>query len=86
NNNYVRKQLEVDFVCNLGYERYYIQSALNIDNIEKREQEERPLFNIKDSFRKVIIVKNNIKKWKDDNGVLFLGIKEFLLNPDSLKA
>ncbi|MDD7735431.1 MAG: hypothetical protein PT941_01455, partial [Bacillales bacterium] len=54
NNNYVRKQLEVDFVCNLGYERYYIQSALNIDNIEKREQEERPLFNIKDSFRKVI--------------------------------
>ena len=86
NNNYVRKQLEVDFVCNLGYERYYIQSALNIDNIEKREQEERPLFNINDSFRKVIIVKNNIKKWKDDNGVLFLGIKEFLLNPDSLKA
>lgn len=86
NNNYVRKQIEVDFVCNLGYERYYIQSALNIDSIKKRNQEERPLIKIDDSFRKIIIVKNNIKKWKDDNGVLFLGLKEFLLNPDSIKA
>lgn len=86
NNNYIRKQKEVDFVCNLGYERYYIQSALNIDNIKKRNQEERPLIKIDDSFRKIIIVKNNIKKWKDDNGVLFLGLKEFLLNPDSIKA
>lgn len=86
NNNYVRKQIEVDFVCNLGYERYYIQSALNIDSIKKRDQEERPLIKIDDSFRKIIIVKNNIKKWKDDNGVLFLGLKEFLLNPDSIKA
>ncbi len=86
NNNYVRKQIEVDFVCNLGYERYYIQSALNIDSINKRVQEERPLIKIDDSFRKIIIVKNNIKKWKDDNGVLFLGLKEFLLNPDSIKA
>ena len=86
NNNYVRKQLEVDFVCNLGYERYYIQSALNIDDIKKRDQEERPLIKIDDSFRKIIIVKNNIKKWKDDNGMLFLGLKEFLLNPDSIKA
>lgn len=86
NNNYVRKQIEVDFVCNLGYERYYIQSALNIDSIKKRNQEERPLIKIDDSFRKIIIVKNNIKKWKDDNGVLFLGLKEFLLNPDSIKT
>lgn len=86
NNNYVRKQIEVDFVCNLGYERYYIQSALNVDSIKKRNQEERPLIKIDDSFRKIIIVKNNIKKWKDDNGVLFLGLKEFLLNPDSIKT
>ena len=71
NNNYVRKQLEVDFICNLGYERYYIQSALNIDSIEKREQEEKSLININDSFKKIIIVRNNIKKWKDDKGVLF---------------
>ena len=86
NNNYVRKNLEVDFVCNLGYERYYIQSALTIDDIGKREQEERALLNINDSFRKIIIVRNNIKKWKDDNGTLFLGLKEFLTNPDSIKS
>ena len=86
NNNYVRKQTVVDFVCNLGYERYYIQSALNIDDSDKREQEERPLINISDSFRKIIIVKNNIKKRKDDNGVLFLGLKEFLLDPESIKT
>lgn len=85
NNNYVRKQLEVDFICNLGYERYYIQSALNIDSIEKREQEEKSLININDSFKKIIIVRNNIKKWKDDKGVLFLGLKDFLTNPDSIK-
>ena len=86
NNNYVRKNLEVDFVCNLGYERYYIQSALTIDDIDKREQEERSLLNINDSFRKIIIVRNNIKKWKDDNGTLFLGLKEFLTDPDSIKS
>lgn len=85
NNNYVRKQLEVDFICNLGYERYYIQSALNIDSVEKREQEEKSLININDSFKKIIIVRNNIKKWKDDKGVLFLGLKDFLTNPDSIK-
>ena len=86
NNNYVRKQLEVDFVCNLGYERYYIQSALNIDSIEKRQQEEKPLVNIDDSFRKIIIVRNNIKKWKDEKGVLILGLKEFLMDPESMKS
>ena len=85
NNNYVRKQLEVDFICNLGYERYYIQSALNIDSIEKREQEEKSLININDRFKKIIIVSNNIKKWKDDKGVLFLGLKDFLTNSDSIK-
>lgn len=86
NSNYVRKNLEVDFVCNLGYERYYIQSALSIDDTEKREQEERSLLKINDSFRKIIIVRNNIKKWMDDNGTLFLSLKEFLTNPDSIKS
>ena len=86
NNNYVRKQIEVDFVCNLGYERYYIQSALNVGSREKREQEEKSLVNIKDSFQKIVIVRDNIKKWKDENGVLFLGLKEFLLNPDSINS
>lgn len=86
NNNYVRKNLEVDFVCNLGYERYYIQSALTIDEKRKREQEEKSLLHIKDSFKKIIVVRNNIKKWKDDKGTLFLGLKEFLIDPDSIKS
>ena len=86
NGNYVRKNLEVDFVCNLGYQRYYIQSALAIDDAEKKRQEEKSLLNIHDSFRKIIIVRNNIKKWMDDNGTLFLSLKEFLINPDSMKA
>lgn len=86
NSNYVRKKLEVDFVCNLGYERYYIQSALSIDDTEKREQEEKSLLKINDSFRKIIIVRNNIKKWMDGNGTLFLSLKEFLTNPDSIKS
>ena len=85
NGNYVRKNLEVDFVCNLGYQRYYIQSALAIDDAEKKRQEEKSLLNIHDSFRKIIIVRNNIKKWMDDNGTLFLSLKEFLINPDSMK-
>lgn len=86
NNNYVRKNLEVDFVCNLGYERYYIQSALTIDEKGKREQEEKSLLHINDGFKKIIVVRNNIKKWKDDKGTLFLGLKEFLANPDSIKS
>lgn len=86
NNNYVRKNLEVDFVCNLGYERYYIQSALTIDEKGKREQEEKSLLHINDSFKKIIVVRNNIKKWKDDKGTLFLSLKEFLTNPDSIKS
>lgn len=86
NNNYVQKQLEVDFVCNLGYERIYIQSSLNIDDISKKEKEKKSLIKINDSFRKVIIVKNNIKKWKDENGILIIGLKEFLTYPDSIKS
>lgn len=86
NNNYVRKQLEVDFVCNLGYERLYIQSALNIDDAMKKEQEERSLLKIDDNFKKAIIVKSDIKKWRDEKGILMLGLKEFLTNPDSINS
>lgn len=85
-NNYVRKQLEVDFICNFGYERFYIQSALNIDDIAKKEQEEKSLMKIDDSFRKIIIVKGNIKKWMDEKGILILGLKEFLTCPESIKS
>ena len=84
NNNFVRKQLEVDFVCNLGYERIYIQSALNIDDIVKKEQEEKSLIKIYDNFRTIIVVKENIRKWKDENGILIIGLKEFLTCPESI--
>lgn len=79
-----RKQLEVDFVCNQGYKRYYIQSALNIDTREKNAQESRPLNNIGDNFKKIIIVKDDILHWYNDDGILIIGIQEFLTNPDSL--
>lgn len=79
-----RKQLEVDFVCNLGNKRYYIQSALNLDTKEKTIQESRSLNNIGDSFKKIIVVKNNIKLWRTDDGIVIMGIQEFLLNKDSL--
>lgn len=79
-----RKQLEVDFVCNLGNKRYYIQSALNIDTIEKDIQESKPLNNIGDNFKKIIIVKDNIKLWRNNDGIVIMGIQEFLLNDNSL--
>lgn len=79
-----RKQLEVDFVCNLGSKRYYIQSALNLDSKEKMIQENRPLINIGDNFKKIIIVKDNIKLWRTEEGIVIMGILEFLLNKDSL--
>ena len=86
NGNYVRKQLEVDFVCNLGYDRIYIQSALNVDTEEKMIQERKSLIKIDDSFKKIVIVRNNIKKWKDDNGILFVGLKEFLLDSNIING
>lgn len=84
NNNYVRKQIEVDFVVNKGSKRYYIQSAYSLPSVEKRRQEERPLTNINDSFKKIIIVKDNVSITRDDNGIVTMGIKDFLLNEDSL--
>ena len=82
--NKKRKQLEIDFVCNLGNKRYYIQSALNLDTREKTIQEERPFMNINDNFKKIIVVKDNIKHWITEEGILVVGIQEFLLNKDSL--
>lgn len=79
-----RKQLEVDFVCNQGNKRYYIQSALNLDTPEKTLQESKSLNNIGDSFKKIIVVKDNIKLWRNEDGILIIGIQEFLLNKDSL--
>ena len=79
-----RIQTEVDFVCNLGNNRFYIQSSLNLDTHEKTIQESRPLNHIKDSFKKIIVVKDQIKPWKTDDGILVMGIVDFLLDTDSL--
>jgi len=80
----VRKHLEVDFVCNQGNQRYYIQSALRLPNEEKREQEVRSLKNINDSFIKIVITEDIISRYLDDNGITYMNIYEFLLNSDSL--
>ena len=80
----VRKRLEVDFVCNLGSRRYYIQSALAIPNHEKMEQEQNSLGHIDDSFKKIIVVKDRIKPWRNEKGIVVMDIMSFLLNPDSL--
>ena len=79
-----RKQLEVDFVVNEGSQRYYIQSALALPDEEKRQQEMASLLRINDSFKKIIIVKDDIKPWRDENGILTMGLLDFLMNPNSL--
>ena len=79
-----RKQLEVDFICYLGNKKYYVQSSLNLDTREKTIQEERHLMSINDNFKKIIVVKDNIKSWLTEEGILVIGIYEFLLNKNSL--
>lgn len=81
-----RKQLEIDFVANLGGKRYYIQSAYDIPDEEKMKQETKPFDKTNDSFKKIIIVEKNIKPRRNEKGYLIMGIKEFLLNPDSLES
>ena len=80
----IRKQLEVDFVCNQSDKRFYVQVALNLDTREKTIQEEKSLLNINDNFKKIIIVKGNILKWYTEEGILVIGLEEFLLNKNSL--
>ena len=75
---------EVDFICNVGNQRYYIQSAFSIPDEEKMKQEEASLDHINDSFKKIIIVKDHIKTWRNDKGYVIMNIMEFLLNPNSL--
>lgn len=79
-----KKQIEVDFVCNQFYKRYYIQSVLDLPTREKTLQEERPLMNIPDNFKKIIVVKENKKMWMTEEGILVIGLNEFLLNQNSL--
>ena len=80
---YVRKQLEIDFVCNKADERIYIQSAFSLPSTEKRQNEERSLISVDDSFRKVIITADKVMKHRDEQGVLIMGLEEFLLNPEA---
>ena len=80
----IRVQLEVDFVVNRGNQRYYIQSALNVDTKEKQEQETNSLKRIGDSYRKIVIVKDDIIPWHDEKGILYIGVQEFLLNENAI--
>ena len=80
----VRKQLEVDFVLNRGNDRYYIQSALTIADPQKREQEIASLLRIPDSFKKIVVVKDYLNPWKDDNGIQYVGIEQFLRDENIL--
>lgn len=79
-----RKQLEVDFVCNKGTTRYYIQSAFAMPDREKTEQEQRPLMKIEDNFKKIIITKDSPTTWYTDEGILVMSIYDFVLNENSL--
>ena len=77
-----RRQLEVDFVVNKGSDRYYIQSALTVADLAKREQEIASLLRIPDSFRKIVVVKDYMKPWHDDHGIMYVGVEQFLLDSD----
>jgi uncharacterized protein len=81
-----RKQLEIDFIANLGSNRYYLQSAFEIPSSTKENQEMESLINVRDSFKKIIIVKDYIKLKRDDNGITTMSIFDFLLNEDSLNS
>ena len=79
----IRTNLEIDFVANKGSERYYIQSALTISAEEKRQQEINSLRRVKDSFKKIVVVKDDIIPWYDENGIYYVGIEKFLLEENS---
>ena len=78
-------QCEIDFVVNDGMNKYYIQSALNIDDKNKEKTELRPLLSTRDFFKKVVITKTRMKPWVDDNGIFHIGLYDFLLDKDCLR-
>ena len=81
----VRKQLEIDFVCNKGSKRYYIQSAFAMPDEKKMRQEQRSLTSTGDGFKKIIITKDAIAPLYNESGVLVLSVYDFLLNPNSME-
>lgn len=85
NEKRVKKQCEIDFIVNKGSKKYYIQSALNVLDPSKLETELRPLKSTKDFFKKIIISKIPMKPWTDEEGIIHLGLYEFLLNENALE-
>lgn len=85
NGKKIRKQLEVDFVCNKGSKRFYIQSAYALPNQEKMEQEQRSLVRTGDGFKKIIITKDAVAPLYNEDGILVMSIYDFLLNPESME-
>ena len=85
NGKLVRRQLEIDFVCNLGSVRYYIQSAYSLPDEAKRMQEIRPFRKIDDSFRKIIVTKDIVQPYYDEYGILTVNVYDFLLDPHILE-
>ena len=81
----LKKHLEVDFICNKGSKKYYIQSAYMLETEEKIAQEIRPFLKINDSFKKIIITSNTPKPFYNDQGILIMNVYDFLLNMDSLE-
>lgn len=86
NGKKIRKQLEVDFVCNKGSKRFYIQSAYALPDKEKMEQEQRSLVNTGDGFKKIIITKDAVAPLYNEEGILVMSVYDFLLNPDSMEV
>ena len=82
--NYKRVDTEIDFICNLGSDRIYIQSAFSVQDQEKSAAEQRSLLNTKDGFKKIILTQDPVPKYKNDNGILIMNILDFLLSPQSL--
>lgn len=80
-----RSKLKVDFIANLGSKKFYIQSALSIDDEQKKEHETASLNRIDDSFSKIVVVKDNIEPRQDDKGIQYIGIEQFLLEEDWLR-
>ena len=85
NGKKIRKQLEVDFVCNKGSKRFYIQSAYALPDKEKMEQEQRSLVNTGDGFKKIIITRDAVAPLYNEEGILVMSVYDFLLNPDSME-
>ncbi len=79
-----RAQLEIDFVANKGSKKYYIQSALAVGDEEQRQQEVRSLKRVGDSFKKIVVVMDNIIPWHDEKGILYIGVEQFLLDEGSM--